>query len=122
MNTCAITACKSVKEIPVAVITTAYKGDTIKIVTEKYGDSVVKHFTDLQGTTGGDGFDNSYSVTSIFSKRKLDSVISIKGKTISINYIITENYRTEFSHGKNLYFIAPSGDTVGYKHYPGGIR
>lgn len=44
-------------------------GDSLKIVFEYHGDTVIQNRIDLKGTSD-DGFDNSYTVTSIWSTIK----------------------------------------------------
>lgn len=43
-------------------------GDSLRIEYEVYGDSIIQHRIDLKGTED-DGFDNSYTVTSIWKDR-----------------------------------------------------
>lgn len=46
-------------------------GDSLRIEYEVYGDSIIQHRIDLKGTEG-DGFDDSYTITSVWSDRISD--------------------------------------------------
>ncbi|MBS1979275.1 MAG: hypothetical protein JST46_18035 [Bacteroidetes bacterium] len=43
-------------------------GDTLKVIYEYHGDTVIQHRIDLKGTTD-DGFDNSFTVKSVWSTK-----------------------------------------------------
>ena len=86
-------------------------GDTMRLEIEKKRDTLVKHYIDLKGTKG-DNFDDSYNVVCTYERRNVDSTVVINKKEIRIKALLTENYQTEFSKGKNFFFITRIGDTI----------
>ena len=86
-------------------------GDTMRLEVEKQGNGIIKHYIDLKGTQG-DNFDDSYNVECYYERRDIDSTVLIDNKKVEIKALLTENYKTEFSGGKNFYFITSKGDTV----------
>ena len=95
------------------IVEVKYLGDTTRIEIEKKGDTLIKHFIDLKKD---DGFDNSYNAKCFYERRNIDSTVIIASKKIKIVAILSEIYQTEFSKGKNNYFITHSGDTVFGSH------
>ncbi len=91
-------------------------GDTTRLEIEKRGDTLIKHYIDLKGTKG-DNFDDSYNVVCTYENRNIDSTVIIDNKKVKIKTILTENYQTEFSKGKNFFFISQSGDTLFDRHW-----
>lgn len=96
-------------------------GDTMRLEVEKRGDTLVKHYIDLKGTSD-DNFDNSFSATCTYERRNVDSIVVVEKKKLRIQAILIENYITEFSGGKYFYFITQSGDTVLDHHFREWIR
>ena len=97
-------------------------GDTMRLEIEKEGNTLIKHYIDLQGEKGGDNFDDSYTVTSVFERRNVDSTVISNKKKLKIQALLTENYQTEFSKGQNYYFITQIGDTVFDRHLTEWIK
>jgi hypothetical protein len=98
-----------------------YLGDSVRIEIEKYADYEIKHFIDVKGAKD-DGFDNSYSVTSFYHKRDIDSTVIIEKKKIQIKAVLVEDYKTEFSGGKNYFVITKNGDTILDHHLTGYMK
>ncbi len=91
-------------------------GDTTRIEIEKKGDTLIKHYIDLKGTKD-DNFDDSYNVICTYERRNIDSTVIIDKKKVQIKATLTENYKTEFSKGKNFFFITQLGDTLFDRHW-----
>ena len=97
-------------------------GDTMRLEIEKQGDTLIRHYIDLQDTKGKDNFDNSFTAISIYQRRDVDSIVTVEKKKMKITAVLIENYETVFSNGKNCYFITQAGDTIFYQHMLGVIR
>jgi len=88
-----------------------YQGDSLRIEIEKRGNMLIKHYIDLNGTKD-DNFDGSFTVTSYYKRKDVDSVVIVDNNKLRIQAVLIEDYQTEFSKGKNYYFIKLNGDTV----------
>ena len=88
-----------------------YQGDSLRIGIEKRGNMLIKHYIDLNGTKD-DNFDGSFTVTSYYKRKDVDSVVIVDNNKLRIQAVLIEDYQTEFSKGKNYYFIKLNGDTV----------
>ena len=87
----------------------------MRLEVERKGDVLIKHYIDLNGTKG-DNFDNSFNAVCIYERRNIDSTVVIDKKKLKIQARLIENYQTEFSKGKNFYYITQIGDTIFDRH------
>ena len=76
-------------------------GDTLKIVTERQGSTIIKHYIDLKGTKG-DNFDNSYTATLNYKEVVNDTTIC------SNFFLVVNDYKIYFDPKK----IVPYCDSI----------
>jgi hypothetical protein len=75
------------------VVKTMQIGDSVRIEIEQRGDTLIKHYIDLKGTSD-DNFDNSFTTTCVYKKFKNDTGIN------SAFYLTKNGYRLYFDSKK----------------------
>ena len=88
-------------------------GETIRIETECYGDSIIKHYIDLKGTSD-DGFDNSFNVTIVRTPVQVPSLsclskFSFDYKGFNVSYCEKEL----ITNLKNSRWMSHLADSIG---------